>query len=174
MEKRQAFRSLVTFRLGQQAYALPIESIVQIVEIVTIVPIPRINHSVEGVINYHGKAIPAVNLRRHLGLPVVPFGLDTHIMVAESAGRTIGLLVDQVLSVSELPDAEISNPGDILPDGLGEVPFLSGVTHVTGEMVFVLDLEHLFVGQPAEQLAQAIDVFADTFESAEPELEAQV
>ena len=61
---QNARRSLVTFRLGQQKYALPIEPIERIVEMVAVTPIPQVDHSVEGVINYHGKTVPAVNLRR--------------------------------------------------------------------------------------------------------------
>jgi purine-binding chemotaxis protein CheW len=177
-DRPQASRNLIMFRLDRQVFALPIESIIQIVEMVTVVPIPQVNHSVEGVINYHGKAIPAVNLSRHLGLPVAPLGVDTHIIVANSDGRTVGLLVDAVLSVDELPGAHIARPGDILPDGLGEVPFLSGVAHTAEGMVFVLDLERLFLDQPLPQLAEAIDALAHVDDEQPPEdiereLEAQ-
>ena len=62
-------KSLVTFRLDSQTYALPIEPLVQIIEMVTITPIPQINSSVEGMINLRGTAVPVVNLGRHFGLP---------------------------------------------------------------------------------------------------------
>jgi purine-binding chemotaxis protein CheW len=178
MDVQRALESLVTFRLGQQVYALPIGSVVQIVEMVSVTPIPQVNYSVEGVINYHGKAIPAVNLRRHLGLATVPLGLDTHIIVGNSDDRTVGLLVDEVLSVKELPGAQIAHPGEILPEGLGEAPFFGGIVQTTGGIVFVLDLEHLFVGQPAQQFQEVMDALVqaaaeDVPEDADLELETE-
>lgn len=178
MEKPLALDSLVTFRLDQQVYALPIGSIIQIVEVVAITPIPQVNHAVEGVINYHGQAIPAVNLRRLLGLPTVPLGLDMHIVVANGSGRIVGLLVDQVLSVRELSSAQIACPSEILPEGLGEVPFLGGVARTASGLVFVLDLDRLLEGQPVQQLQEAMDALAQVAaetvpEDVEPSLETE-
>ena len=72
-ENSVAWRNLVTFRLGQQTCALPIEPIVQIIPMVTITRIPQVNHTVkgpalsadvpsavEGVINVRGATVPVV------------------------------------------------------------------------------------------------------------------
>jgi purine-binding chemotaxis protein CheW len=149
--------TVVTFQLGRQIYALPIESIVRIVEMVAITPIPRTNHSVEGVINYKGVTVPVVNLRGHLGLPIVPFGLDTHIVIAQTGERTIGLVVDQVLDVSDFPKIQISRPEDILPKSLGQAPFLQGVVQTPHGMVLVLDLQDLLSSDQAEMLVRAAE-----------------
>jgi purine-binding chemotaxis protein CheW len=138
-------------------YALPIESIVRIVEMVTITPIPRTNHAIEGVINYKGVTVPAINLRRHLGLPAVPFGLDTHIIIAQTGERMIGLVVDHVSDVSEFPSVRVSRPDDILPEGLGKAPLLRGVAQTPQGMVLVLDLEDLLAPGQAEALIQVAD-----------------
>jgi purine-binding chemotaxis protein CheW len=148
--------NLVTFRLEQQTYALPIEPIVKINEMVTVIPIPQINGSVEGVINYHGVAVPAINLRRHLGLPAASLGLDTHIIVAEIGERRVGLIVDEVLEVLELADDRIACPDDILPEGLGEAPLLRGLVHTEEGMVLLLDLDDLFLLRQAQALDQAM------------------
>ena len=142
--------SLMTFRLDRQIYALPIEPIVQIVEMVAITPIPQVNHAVSGVINYHGLTVPVMNLRRYLGLPAIPFGLDMHIVVVETGGRTVGLIVDQVLDVLELADGQVARPDAILPQELNTATPLQGVAYTGGETVLVLDLDGLFVLQQAQ------------------------
>jgi purine-binding chemotaxis protein CheW len=144
-------------------YALSIESVVRIVEMVAITPIPRTNYAVEGVVNYHGETVPVVNLRRYLGLQIVPFGLDTHIIVVQigDEGRMAGLIVDQVLDVLECSEAQIASPGDILPKGLGEAPMLRGVVHTSQGVVLVLDVENLFSAQHAQAWAQALDVLSE-------------
>jgi len=164
---------LVIFRLDRQTYALPITSIVQIIEMVTITPIPQIgNTAVEGVINVHGAAVPVVNLRRHFGLPEAALGLYTPIILAQIGEQTVGLIVDRVLDVLSLPAERVTRIVDILPEGLGQVPVLRGLAHIqhlpspwTGrqarptdeiregdegesladEAVFLLDPEHLFL-----------------------------
>lgn len=153
-----AQQDMVAFRLGKQTYALPIESVVRIIEMVTIMPIPRVVPSVEGVINVRGTAVPVVNLRRHLGLPEVPLQLDTHIVLAKICSRTVGLIVDEVLDVLNVPAAQIVSPHDLLPEGLNEVPLLRGLTHASAGLVLLLDLEHLFRVQQVSALAEAIEV----------------
>jgi purine-binding chemotaxis protein CheW len=165
--------TVVTFQMGQQMYALPIESIVRIVEMVTITPIPRTNHVIEGVINYQGVTIPAVNLRRHLGLPMVSFGLDTHIIIAQIGERMIGLVVDRVLDVSEFPSVRVSRPDDILPQGLGRVPLLRGVAQTPQGIVLVLDLENLLAPGQAEAFIRVADALFQEEQEAEEDEHAE-
>ena len=168
-----SYATAVTFQLGQQIYALPIESIVRIVEMVTITPIPRTNHAIEGVINYQGTTIPAINLRRHLGLPAVPFGLDTHIIIAQIGERMVGLVVDRVLDVSEFPSVRVSRPDDILPEGLGKAPLLRGVAQTPQGMVLVLDFEDLLAPGQAEAFIRVADALLQEAQEAEKDEHAK-
>jgi purine-binding chemotaxis protein CheW len=137
--------NLIAFRLDRQTYALPIESIIKIVEMVTITPIPQVNHSVEGVINFHGAAVPIVNLRRHLGLPATGRQLHTPIVLVQTGERMVGLIVDEVTNVLNVPAEQIVHPAEILPEGLGDSPLLQGLAHTPAGMVLMLDLDHLFL-----------------------------
>ena len=92
-------QDLVAFRLANQAYALPIEPVVRIIEMVTITPIPQVSGVVEGVINVRGAAVPVINLRRHFGLPEIPWGLRTPIILIQIDEQTFGLIVDEATSI---------------------------------------------------------------------------
>lgn len=147
--------SLVSFRLADQLYALPIEPVIQIVEVVAITPIPNVSASVEGVINYHGKTIPVINLRQYLGLPRVPIGLDMHIVIVRVAERTVGLLMDSVLQVMDVDEGQIATAGNLLPTEMGKVRILRGVLNTDdAKVVLVLDLDHLFSAQQVQALVQ--------------------
>jgi purine-binding chemotaxis protein CheW len=154
-------RNLVTFRLGQQLYALPIDPVAQIVEMVAITRIPQVNHAVAGVINYHGVSVPVVDLGRHLSQPTVPPGLDTHIIVITVEERLVGLVVDQVLEVIDLLPVQISPLEAILPQGLGQVPLLEGLAHTAEGTVLLLDPERLFSSQTMQSFAQTIEALQD-------------
>jgi purine-binding chemotaxis protein CheW len=149
--------TLVAFRLDQQTYALHIEPIVQIIEMVTIMPIPQISNRVEGVINVRGAPVPVVNLRRYLGLPEAALQLHTPIILAQVGELMVGLIVDEVLDVLNLPGGQIARPAEILPEGLGGAPILQGLAHTPDGMVLLLDLEHLFLPHQAQALAQAVE-----------------
>lgn len=137
-------RNLVTFRLGQQTCALPIEPIVQIIPMVTITPIPQANQAVEGVINVRGKTVPVINLRHHLGIQRAALQLHTPILLVQNGQGIMGLIVDEVIEVLSLPVDEVADFADFLPRGLREVPILQGLAHIQNNAVLLLNLDHLF------------------------------
>ena len=153
LSPQTANRNLVTFRLDWQTYALPIESVEQVIEMVTVTPIPQVNHLVQGVINVRGKAVPVVNLRRYFGLPEADPHLDPHIILAQTGMWRVGLVVDQVLNVISLPANEVVRPSEVLPEGLGSAPFLRGLVQSQDGMVLVLDPDHLFLPDQVRDLA---------------------
>lgn len=158
-------RTLVTFRLDRQTYALPIAPIVQIIEMVTITPIPQVSSVVEGVINVRGAPVLVINLRRHLGLPESALQLHTPIILAWVDELMVGLIVDEVLDVLNLPGGQITRPAEILPEGMGEAPVLQGLAHTPDGMILLLDLDHLFLPQQVQALAQAMEILPEMIES---------
>jgi purine-binding chemotaxis protein CheW len=150
-------RNLVTFRLEQRTYALPVEPIAQIIEMVTIIPILQAEDSVAGVINVRGAAVPVVNMRGHFGLPEVPLQLNTPIILARIDGRVVGLIVDEVIDVLSLSAAQIARPADILPEGMVQPPVLGGVAYTPDDALLLLDVEHLFSPSQMQKLAEVIE-----------------
>ncbi len=148
-------RNLVTFRLDRQTFALPIEPIVQIIEMVTITPLLQVNPAVEGVINVRGTAVPVVNLRRHLCLPEAKLELHTPLILVQTGERTVGLIVDEVSSVLNISASQITIPTEVLPEGLAQAPLLQGLIHTPRGTVLLLDLGYLFSASQA-QLVQAL------------------
>ena len=149
---------LVTFRLDEQIYALPIEPIIQIFEMVTITPIPQLGSSLDGVINVHGAAVPVLNVRRHFGMPKLSQQVDAHIILVQFDERKVGLLVDEVLAVLDLNSDQIIPVIDILPDELGDLPLLQGLVHTGDSTVLLFDLAHLLQSQPGLALAEIINL----------------
>lgn len=140
-------RSLLIFEVAAQTCAFAIEPVQQIIEIVTITPIPQTDHLIEGVINVHGKIVPVVNMGAVLGLPATQLLLHTPIILVDTQGHMVGLIVDEVVDILEVAPHEITRPTDILPQGLGEIPFLEGVLRAREAPVLLLDLEYLFTSQ---------------------------
>jgi purine-binding chemotaxis protein CheW len=161
-------QNLVAFRLGRQTYALPIEPIVQITEMVTITPVPQVSNTIEGVINVHGSTVPVINMRRHFGLPDTPLELNTPIILLQIGGQTVGLVVDEVIDVLSISNEQISSLAEILPEGLDDAPALRGLVHIQNATVLLLNPDRLLLPHQTHTLAQIV---APTSETAVEEVE---
>jgi purine-binding chemotaxis protein CheW len=148
-------QNVVAFRLEKQTYALPIEPIVQIVEMVAITPIPQLDAVIEGVINVHGEAVAVVKLRRHFGLSDAPLQLNTPILLTRIGEQTIGLIVDEVTDVFNLSTDQVVQLGEILPEELENAPIFRGLTYVADDAVLMLDPDQLFRPDQLEILTKA-------------------
>ncbi|MBN1978313.1 MAG: chemotaxis protein CheW [Anaerolineae bacterium] len=160
-------QNVVAFRLEQQTYALPIEPIAQIIDMVAITPVPQLSQVVEGVINVHGEAVAVVKLRRHFGLEDTPLQLNTPILLTRIGGQTIGLIVDEVTDVFNLPADQIVQLGEILPEELGDAPIFRGLTYVADDAMLMLDPDQIFRPDQLEALAQAVEMLKTIADKAQ-------
>jgi purine-binding chemotaxis protein CheW len=121
----EALAQLCTFRIGGEDYAIDIMRVREIITPLPVTPVPRAPTFVEGVIRLRGDVIPILDVRRRLGLPVVPATRKTKVLIVSVAGRRLGLVVDEVTEVLRLPRSEI-RPAPALVGG-GERHFFLGV-----------------------------------------------
>ncbi len=162
--------SFLTFRLENQVFGLPITTVRQIIEMVTITPLPQVLDTIEGVINYRGAMIPVADLRYYLGMSKTPRRLHTPIIITSLFDRQFGLIVDEVLDVLKLPSGQIVQPKDMLPDKFTKIPLLKGILKEGKGIVMLLSLEELLKPAQARRMFQAIQKRA---KQAEEEAAAQ-
>jgi purine-binding chemotaxis protein CheW len=110
---------LLTFRLGEEAYALPVERVREIVRMRPLTPVPRVPAEVLGVVSLRGEIVEVVDLRVRLGLPSTGPVRRTRIIVLHGdSGRVTGLLVDEVTKVLRVPESDLrpaaSNETDVV------------------------------------------------------------
>lgn len=152
-----ALHTVLTFRLEHQVYAIPIAPIVQLIEMVAIIPLPQMHNGIEGIINVRGAMTPVVSLRYYVGLKKQPWTLHTPIILMRLPGdRMIGLIVDEVLEVIALRDVP-APPSAFLPEGLRVSQMVLGVAYQNGRTILLLDHEALFTTAQAQALAEATE-----------------
>jgi purine-binding chemotaxis protein CheW len=101
---------VLEFTLESENYALDINIVREIVEMMPITVIPRAPEHIRGVINLRGEIVNIVNLSTFLKLPVRPVTKDQKIIVlmAEVAnGNNVGIIVDTVSSVTEIGASQV-------------------------------------------------------------------
>jgi len=145
---------VITFHLGGQVYALPIERVQEIQQIVLFAEVPDVSPAILGMVNLRGNVIPAVDLRTIVGIPAAEFTIDTPMIICRTANGAVAVVVDAVDDVVDLPEGCLqpaSSMHSLASRMLGVCRFEKG-------MVFLLDIDALL--EPVE-LPDAEDVVAE-------------
>jgi purine-binding chemotaxis protein CheW len=130
---------MVIFRLGTQAYALPISRVQEIQQLVAVIQLPDTYRALVGLVNLRGEVVPAIDFRLLVGMPSRPYSLQTPMVIVRSGEQLVALIVDQVDDVVVLPDDCLQPPARLyaLADKM------IGMCRLRDELVYLLDIEAL-------------------------------
>ena len=144
---------VLEFTLGSEDYALDINIVREIVEMMPITVIPRAPLHVTGVINLRGEIVNIVNLNTFLKLPERPITKDQKIIVLMSevaGGNNVGMIVDTVSSVTEISSSQV----DCMTESLAgnEAKYIKGIITMSDEakegekktLIIWLDIHKMF------------------------------
>src|SRR3989441_12150735 len=104
---------LVTFKVAGQDFAFNIFQVERILRYEAPVPLPKAPDFLEGVLRYHGGAVPLVDLRKRLGAPA-PHREETRTVILEWEGGRLGVVVDAVTEVLQVAASEVTAPPNIV------------------------------------------------------------
>jgi purine-binding chemotaxis protein CheW len=130
---------VVVFRMAGQRYALPIDRVQEVQQIVAFSTIPSGGVGILGMIDLRGRVVPVVDLRRMVGLPSAPYGLETPMLVCHRAGQLVALIVDEVEDVLGVSEECVQAP----PAVHALSSKMIGVARLTDGLVYVLDIDVL-------------------------------
>ena len=133
---------IVTFRLGDELFAADIFSVERVLRYTPPTPVPNVPSWIEGVIDYQGRVVPVINLRKRFELPAAPVPADARILVLTVEDEWVAATVDGVLDVTVL-DAGRLAPPPALFRGLA-ASYVRGVVRRAERLVVLLDVGRLF------------------------------
>lgn len=145
---------LVTFRLGDDAFAADIFSVERVLRHAKPRPLPDLPSWMEGVIDYQGRVVPVIDLRARFGAAGERPD-SARILVCVVGDDWIGLTVDAVHDVATIGVAEVEPPPAVFR-GLAR-EYLKGLVRRADTVLVVLDVVHLLTSQERLQLARALD-----------------
>ena len=135
----------LTFMLGAEQFAVGILHIKEIIEYGSLATVPMMPACVRGVINLRGAVVPVLDLQARFGRPASPVTKRTCIVIVETGdaddGQVIGVVVDAVNEVLELPASDIEPPPSF--GAAIRSDFVSGMAKVRGNFVIVLDVANV-------------------------------
>ena len=135
--------NLVTFKLGNNEYAIDIMQAKEIIKMEKITLIPNAPDYVEGVINLRGNIIPIVDLKKRFNLEENDGEKNTGIIIVKIDDVDMGIIIDAISKVVSIATSNIQPPPML--SGIGQ-KYIKGVAKLEDKLLVVLDLEKLIVG----------------------------
>lgn len=136
----------LTFKLGEESFALDVAKVREILEETCITKVPQTPEFMRGVINLRGSVVPVVDLRLKFGMSRTEKTVNTCIIVVEAlmdgASIILGALADCVQEVIEIDPAQIEAAPRIGCQLNTE--FIRGMGKVNGRFVIMLDIDRVF------------------------------
>jgi purine-binding chemotaxis protein CheW len=143
---------LVMFTLSRQRYALRLPVVQQVVRMVEITPLPKAPEIVRGVVNLRGNIIPVFSVRKRFGLPEDEPNLSDQLIIANTATRTVALVVDSVNDVVEQRADEIVETTTIVPGA----KYVEGIAKLEDGILFIHDLDRFLSSEEENRLHELL------------------
>jgi purine-binding chemotaxis protein CheW len=132
---------LVTFRLGDDLFAADIFSVERVLRYSMPTSVPDMPDYIEGVIDYQGRVVPILNLRRRFEMPLVEVRNETRTLILHAGGEWIGVVVDAVTAVTSFDPGAVAPPPKLFRGLAGE--YIKGIVRMADKLVIFLDVEKL-------------------------------
>ena len=148
----------LTYSLGDEVFAMDIRSVREIIQYGAMTAVPLMPEFVRGVINLRGAVVPVIDLQSRFGREVAKIGKKTCVIIFDASQANekmeLGLLVDAVSEVIEIPDAHIEQPPQFGTSIRRD--FIRGMGKVGGEFIVILAPERALDVEDMAGLAERL------------------
>ncbi len=156
----------LTFRLGDEMFALDVRQVREVLDMRSITKVPRAPDFLKGVINVRGSVVPVADMRYKFAMERTEESSNTRIVVMEISldGEAIvmGALADSVHNVVELVPEQIEPAPSI--GNRWRTEFIRGIGKLDEQFLIILDIDRVFSTDELTKV-QATGAWSD----AEPE-----
>lgn len=137
------------FELEQRSYGMPVMEVSEVNKLIKITHTPNTPGFVKGIINLRGRIIPVLDLRLKFGMSEKEYDSETCIIIVNAwtgeVKRHMGIIVDKVSEVYDIPVSEIDPPPDYgtrLEDSI-----FTGIGKIKGKLVMLINLKKLLYSE---------------------------
>lgn len=147
----------LTFRLGGECFGVGILCVKEIIEYNTVTTVPMMPEFVHGVLNLRGRVVPVIDLAQRFGKGGTSISRRTCVIIVElgrdqQGGEDIGILVDGVNQVIEIPPERIA-PAPAFGAKVRS-DFIAGMAEMEGRFVILLNVDRVLSVEEMSLVAQ--------------------
>eukprot|EP00831_Metopus_contortus_P053102 TRINITY_DN4460_c0_g1_i2.p4 TRINITY_DN4460_c0_g1~~TRINITY_DN4460_c0_g1_i2.p4 ORF type:complete len:306 (+),score=59.03 TRINITY_DN4460_c0_g1_i2:572-1489(+) len=141
----------LTFEVGDEFYGIEILYVTEIVSMQKVTEVPDVPEYIKGVINLRGQVIPVIDVRARFKLEAKEYDDRTCAIVVNVENAVIGLIVDSVDEVINIPEENIG-PSPAISESQS-CRFIKGMGRVDGNVIILLSVARLLNDDVLEGLA---------------------
>ena len=153
LEERKTAKKTVrvlSFRLGEENYAINIAEAKEVVKPGPITKVPNTPDFIVGVMNLRGEIISIIDLRYFFGLGGKQVGKETSIITTDLAGSLMGLMVHEIKEAIDIEEEKIQPPLGTLKGEIAE--YTKGEIKLEQNILILLDLKKILSSQEIERV----------------------
>lgn len=143
----------VTFRLSGETYGINVMRVQEVLRYTDIAPVPGASEHVLGIINLRGSVVTVIDTRARFGLMQGEIDDNTRIVIIETGGHVVGILVDSVAEVVYLRQSEIDTTPNVGNEENSR--YIQGVCNKNDELLILVDLDKLLTEEELLELSSA-------------------
>ncbi len=142
---------LLTFLMNGRSFGMPVNDVESIETKMNVYEVPETPSNIKGIIKLHGTIIPVYSLASRFGYPQDSV---QNIIVANVGSMKVGLEVEKVKEIIEVPDREI-NP---MPEIINATQHcFNDIASKDKELITILDVQNLISSEEQLKLRKLID-----------------
>lgn len=134
-------KQFVSFLIGEETYGISVLKVQEIIGMTEITHVPKTLPFVKGVINLRGAVVPVIDLRKKFKMEEREYDATTVIVIVEVNGRLIGMIVDSVSDVLNIPVKSIQDTPHF--SSKIESDFIEAIGQTKDTLVIILDIEKI-------------------------------
>lgn len=145
LEAADDAQQYLTFRVGQELYAMSTDCVREIIEYAQVTPVPMMPRLLRGVINLRGAVVPVVDLGERFGSGQTALGSRSCIVIVELGDaeqpQLLGALVEAVSAVQHIEEGAL-RPAPAFGHSLRS-DFVQGMVRVEDGFITLLQIEQV-------------------------------
>ena len=147
----------VTFRSGNEYFGIKIQYVNEIIVFQEITELPECESYIKGLINLRGKIIPVIDVRLRFGQEPFEYNDRTCIIVLNINDTVVGLIVEHIAEVVEIPDENILPSPTIGKGDKSHHVFVKNIGKVGDSVKLLLDPDKLLNDEDIATIEQLDD-----------------
>jgi len=131
----------VSFKLADEIYGVSVNKVQEIIGMTSITSVPNALSYVRGVINLRGAVVPVLDMRSKFKMENRLYDPFTVIIIVEVLDRVVGMIVDTVVDVVDIPTDIVQNASHL--SSKIETDFIDGISKVDENLIIILNVEKI-------------------------------
>jgi len=126
----------VVLQIRDRTVAVPISFVVEMVQMVELIPSDEVVRGIAGLLDFHGEILAAIDIGVLMGLPNIALETDKSIAICRIGRFQFALLIDDVVDVLTVDSQAVKVEEEVLPGSLKAM----GVVKAREETFVIIDL----------------------------------